>query len=568
MWTLLVGLSLGQVLGTGRDGALTVGNMDTVVNAHSPVTAFTSGTDTAQVLDPADFPVGTLVLLHQTQVAVASPRNVAQFDVVTSHLGLFELARVVTVAGDRLTFDHVLAQAFSAPGLQAVRVPEYTTVSVGPAASLVAPAWNGRSGGILALLVQGGLTNAGFISASQKGFRGGLARLSLLNLGCTDGAEDPLTGEGLSTTPAPMGSGNLVNGGGAGSCSDNGGGGGGSIGRGGQGGRFTDPTPRGTGGQGGAPLLAAVEGRLLFGGGGGGGRGNISSQTATDGAAGGGVIYLRARLISGTGLFLSAGGAAGEAFGNGAGGGGAGGTLDIGSTGLLECSVADASGSSGGSTSLEHGPGGGGGGGRIRLRGSPVNCTSSVLAGLAGVTLPPDAGSATEAQPSRADATGYTGDSQVRAPLLDDSDAGVLFTDAGVPLTDAGVVPTAVLTVTQPAPDETVFTATPCPYGGAPPGARVSASIDGKDLGTVAPLGTAQWTLCTPAGVTLLNGDHTLVATAVDSAGASLGRVEVRFKVRDPNLAVGCGCGAAQGVGLAALLLLAGFSGLRRRRPS
>ncbi|NJS35913.1 MAG: hypothetical protein HC765_04870 [Brachymonas sp.] len=57
---------------------------------------------------------------------------------------------------------------------QVVRVPQLSSATI--TGELTAPAWNGRSGGVVALDVAGTLTlNAG-INVSQRGFRGGGVR--------------------------------------------------------------------------------------------------------------------------------------------------------------------------------------------------------------------------------------------------------------------------------------------------------------------------------------------------------------------------------------------------------
>ncbi|MFK5968952.1 MAG: hypothetical protein QM487_02370 [Candidatus Marithrix sp.] len=56
---------------------------------------------------------------------------------------------------------------------QVVSIPNYTTVTVNNGSSITASAWDGYSGGIIALKAQASTTNNGNINANGKGYRGG-----------------------------------------------------------------------------------------------------------------------------------------------------------------------------------------------------------------------------------------------------------------------------------------------------------------------------------------------------------------------------------------------------------
>ena len=60
-------------------------------------------------------------------------------------------------------------------GAQVIRVPQYTTLTVSTGASIVAPAWDGTTGGIVAMTARDGVTlsGTGKIDVSGLGFRGG-----------------------------------------------------------------------------------------------------------------------------------------------------------------------------------------------------------------------------------------------------------------------------------------------------------------------------------------------------------------------------------------------------------
>ncbi|NBD17633.1 MAG: hypothetical protein GVY04_16310 [Cyanobacteria bacterium] len=199
---------------------------------------------------------------------------------------------------------------------------------------------------------------------------------------------------------------------------NSGGGGGGNGGGGGRGGRAwnsQDPTG-GFGGKGFNPSIINGGQRLFMGGGGGAGTTNNGSQ-ATDrrtnsdgtaitdqnqnvgngiyssGAAGGGIIIIRAATVAGNGTIHAQGAPGLSAGQDGAGGGGAGGTVyvDLQDPANLSNITVDVRGGDGGWSNFNpaHGPGGGGGGGVVVSTNSAVTIASGGLdGGLAGSTGP------------------------------------------------------------------------------------------------------------------------------------------------------------------------------------
>jgi mucin-19 len=193
-----------------------------------------------------------------------------------------------------------------------------------------------------------------------------------------------------------------------------GGGGGGGYAAGGSGGfGWTPGTPPGsnTGGFGGAGVPMAAS-RLTLGGGGGAGvtnngTGNPNYGLASSGAAGGGIVLIRARTITGSGTINANGTAGNQGVCNDAsGGGGGGGSVLVfasGNNGNVGTLVINASGGMGGSNTgngtgenatacgaynqQPHGPGGGGGGGFAALS-STSNATINVAGSANGTTSP------------------------------------------------------------------------------------------------------------------------------------------------------------------------------------
>src|SRR5262249_9791453 len=313
---------------------------------------------------------------------------------------------------------------------QVVRVPQYTSATMG--STLTALAWNGSTGGILALDVAGSLNlNSATVSVSGLGFRGAAGRRLT---GGTGGGNDfavastnnfhAVKGEGIAGTPRyvynsatdtvvdngaegyPGGDhakGAPGNAGGGGTDGDptandqnSGGGGGGNGGAGGAGGNTWD-SKLGRGGVGGVAFAQTANTRLVLGGGGGAGtRNNDNTTPGASGAAGGGMVFIRAGALSGTGT-ISANGAAAynETVQDGAGGGGAGGSVFVWvlGSGLANLSINAQGGrggdawhnqAPGGTPGERHGPGGGGGGGVIRT--SAAIAAGSVTGGANGVT--------------------------------------------------------------------------------------------------------------------------------------------------------------------------------------
>ncbi|WP_425508017.1 adventurous gliding motility protein AgmC, partial [Tahibacter caeni] len=280
----------GFFLGSGREGAVTL-TISRVVNSYAPIAAPLAPGDTQVQIGTVrggSFASGDLVMLWQTTGLVPEPASGATgpFDVGSAAVGHWELARLSGATGGTLNLTAPLLAEFPANVSQVVRVPEYSALTINAGGSLQALPWDGSSGGMVAALVSGTVTNnaASGITANAAGFRGGgYADDPTGSVGCT-GLDEPAPlgarkGEGIAVTrygPAQSGRGRVANGAGGGVCWLSGGGGGGNGGSGGQGGNteLTVDGNRAMGGQGGGALTTASERRvLLFGGGGGGGHG-------------------------------------------------------------------------------------------------------------------------------------------------------------------------------------------------------------------------------------------------------------------------------------------------------
>jgi hypothetical protein len=530
-------------LGNGQHGSLRVAQMDTVINTATALTAAVAkGSKTLTVEDEAGFSAGELVLVLQVYAdgTAPGPGTPGPIELSASNAGSWELARLESVGPGKLSLTAPLVSSFSAPGSQVVRVPEYTSVHVLSSSSIVAPPWDGSSGGVLAFLATGAVLNQGVISADAAGFRGGTFEPVTPQLsGCTEPNQSQATGgaqkgEGIfSKAPgAPThGYAALGNGAGGGNCDDGGGGGGGHGGVGGQGGYTTDTDgSRDVGGRGGLALRYSPTARLMFGGGGGAGEG-AGAGRGTSGGVGGGIVYIRARDLQGTlGTLTANGESAADASNDGAGGGGAGGHITIRVRDRLDCASLEANGGAGGNNTdgtKVHGPGGGGGGGVVLAQGETITCPALVDPGLAGSAAAAPDGSSYGATPSEE---------------TQSLNQGVVTSVAeGLALPDA---PTWVMPV-----EGEVTGPRPQLQGVAQPGSKVRVLLNGQLLGEVVAADDGSFTL--QLNKDLLEGPQELRATSDRLGLRSALSTPRTFTVSTTPTAlqVGCGCGAAQAAG-------------------
>jgi MYXO-CTERM domain-containing protein len=298
------------------------------------------------------------------------------------------------------------------------------------------------------------------------------------------------------------------------------------------------------GGHGGAALGGyEPRERLLLGGGGGAG------IEGTDGGAGGGIIFFRARELQGPkprGLITANGTTPLAATHGGGGGGGAGGTVHVRISERFGCTVLEARGGTGANSDIS--PGGGGGGGRLFAQGAggvESVCALSVNGGLAGST--PTAG--------------HRGAEPVTA-------GDPVFAGGQTIITQGFVVPT----VTWVSPGAGAVDVNPSPLleGKTAPGSTVQVFLDGVALGSpVVADDAGGFTIeVIPA---LPKGPHEARAWAEQLGVRGALSEPLGFTVGDPlSLRVGFGCGAVpvatgSGLGALGLVVLAVLLGRQRR---
>lgn len=333
--------------------------------------------------------------------------------------GRFELLQIdeVTTGADTIVYftDNLLNSYENIEKIQLVSVVEGENIAV--SGTLTSKAWNGNTGGIIALLGTDSilLTSNSIIDVSGKGFKGGLAPSEiytngLCRYGLSAAIKDTLyfrpnelfrsgnKGEGIITAQWPFtkGTGFNFNGGGAGNGLFSGGGGGSNYSGGGKGGmqsNLCNLSYSADGGWGGWPgwefYISPQLPKAIFGGGGGSGTTKGGSTPSNGGDGGGMIILITGTVFTGSNVTLRANGSDAwplQTTGSGAGGGG-GGTILIDATEFqgspIKVEIKGGNGSS--TTSPEpfvNGAGGGGSGGVFWHSGSVS--PSLVLENLGG----------------------------------------------------------------------------------------------------------------------------------------------------------------------------------------
>ena len=385
-------------LGALGAGTVSDSEISGVINTYASVTGL--GTDNVTVTSAGGFGNGDKVIVMQMNGADINQSNSASFGDVTAinNAGNYEYARIKSVSGNTIEFLTDLERAYDVSAtIQLIRVPEYDNVLV--TGTLTAADWNGSTGGVLAFDAEGTVTMNAGIDMDGKGYRGGL-RSNNYFPGCPNitnyflyspTGQSGDKGEGIADLGSAYkaGRGRLVNGGGGATSINSGGGGGANIGAGGHGGREWIGCNQPLGGLGGASVAAYNSSNKVFLGGAGGG-GQQNNSAGTNGADGGGMVFITAEEIIGNGNTISANGNnALHANNDGAGGGGAGGSVLINATSLSSGLTVSVAGGYGGNALFDHGPAGGGGGGLFWHSGASlpesisVN-TSGGARGLAG----------------------------------------------------------------------------------------------------------------------------------------------------------------------------------------
>ena len=204
-----------HALTPGKDGSLTVTAANTVLNRYAVLAANAAAGATsltvanpggAYGLNPATLTAGDFVMVYQAQGATIDGTDTPSYGTVTSlnGAGNYELIGVTgVVVGSPSTINLEggcggLRNAYTAAGhTQVIRVPQYVALTINAGASVVAPAWDGQTGGVVAIHVRGAATLNGPMSSTSavgRGFRGGVP------VNQTSGILTPATGYAVGAT--------------------------------------------------------------------------------------------------------------------------------------------------------------------------------------------------------------------------------------------------------------------------------------------------------------------------------------------------------------------------------
>lgn len=193
--TFLIGTYTFAQQGKDLIGNISVAN--TIINNVS--TTLTSnaaiGTSTIAVASTAGLAAGDLLFIMQAQGALVNdstnfwgnPNDALPNDTSTGKIhkycgaGNNEFAEINSIVGNVITLNCTLSDSFRGTSTagdittQVVRVQRYSSLTLTGAGSITCNAWNGLTGGVIAIEVQGNTTLAAgtSINATGKGFRGG-----------------------------------------------------------------------------------------------------------------------------------------------------------------------------------------------------------------------------------------------------------------------------------------------------------------------------------------------------------------------------------------------------------
>ncbi|MBI3259189.1 MAG: hypothetical protein HYZ54_06925 [Ignavibacteriae bacterium] len=379
-----------------------------VVNSYTKVTSINYCTKTLGVTSTAGFSAGDKAIIIQMKGAEIDTANSSNFGSISgfNEAGNFEFVTIESITANNIRLKYLLGQNYNPNGaVQLVRLPKDITTAWVQGDPLTAPAWDGSTGGVLALEAQGAIDIRGSIDVSGKGFRGGdLNTGSIIQYNLPD-YKSAITanrggGKGESIIDVDSFStasrGAPANGGGGGNQHNAGGGGGANGGNGGMGGReyYTSSPGLLNGGVGGHKLdFIGLNPKIFMGG--GGGAGHQNDGVGTKGVAGGGIVILKTGVLVGRGNIIAANGNSQtiNAQNDGAGGGGGGGTVFLHVDRITSPVRVEAYGGKGGnsnnSVTQGHGTGGGGGGGWITVSSGQLldSIIPTLNGGNAGIIL-------------------------------------------------------------------------------------------------------------------------------------------------------------------------------------
>jgi len=371
---------------------------------------------------------GILIQMKGASVDQSNPSSNSSWGTISSigNAGKFELVKICALQDDSAILETQLKNTYDISGqVQLVTFPNYTNVTV--VNSVFAQAWDSTSGkgGVVFIYVSDTVFLQDNIVATGKGFKGAAYTdfpqppyncdfinftSYAFNLPASGTSTGGKKAEGVAREIVNLeyGKARLANGGGGGNNHNSGGGGGGNWGIGGVGGiRARVPAFSCVGnnpGLGGISLSSYYSANTLFmGGGGGAGHGN--NDIGMPGGDGGGIIFIKCKVLSGNNKTIYANGYIQHRVilpgwdttitdSEGGSGGGGGGVVVIYANNVINGLNIETKGGKGGNNEQGinnncMGPGGGGGGGAIWFSAAslPAGVTTNTSGGVAGIRM-------------------------------------------------------------------------------------------------------------------------------------------------------------------------------------
>ena len=328
--------------GTGVDGEITVDSSNQTINDY---------TSLSQTV-----PQGATVIPVADNGVITDNEEIMLIQIKGENSGTYEFVHAVRQGSDLLSLTPILHD-YNAGGenvTMIVRIPQFTDVTINSSSSMIADAWDGTIGGVVAFRASGTVNIIGSVNATGKGYR--------QTPKGTCWAGESYQG-GYNTAHSPCLGNNYGGGGGRDNpgCPEPSAGGGGYGSQGGTGSQSSGSNPGGTGGDSyGSENLSSI----FF-----GSSGGSSNDGTGTGGGGGGIIYITAGQINVQGSIVSNGGNGGNGVHDGMGGG-AGGSIYLGGAMISVTGTVTAQGGNGGTAETCGANsvfGGDGGEGRIRI---------------------------------------------------------------------------------------------------------------------------------------------------------------------------------------------------------
>ena len=358
-------------LGNGSDGNLII-SANTAWNSVTGVVITGCSGDSGEtgltVDDETGFSAGQKILI------IKSRGN------TSATCGAWELNQIVSVSTGLLTLLIPLDNTYVDSGndqAQVQTLPQFATATVNTGITLSASTWSGSIGGIIAFMCNGQTTITGNISASGKGFIGGLAGSS------SSGARKGECGEGSVGAKARQNAANGSGGGGGISLATTDSRAGGAGGSHSTSGTVGEATGGATAGAQATTITGNTELTLMTFGGAGGGASTDSVALPGNGGNGGGIVIIYSKTLTVTGS-ISCNGSNGIYSNAAGGGGGSGGSVLVRSqSAVLGANLITAVEGTGG-TGVDQ-DGGNGATGRVRIESCSITGTTNPAYPVAGL---------------------------------------------------------------------------------------------------------------------------------------------------------------------------------------